>query len=159
MKIVEEKGINPHIYNQPTTDEIAAILPSSNETLAGRDRDIVVRGRTTDSDPHPLQRIPHHSPLYHPLHYILLFPRGEEGYKLDLTSVSSRSVTKTRTAQGALEPIPEIPDDTAAPLKKRRIDRRREDLNTPAVFTLLDFLKYRLHERSNEFPILFLSQR
>jgi hypothetical protein len=109
MKIIEEKDSDPRTYNQSTADEIAVILPTSNEICTGSDRDIIVRGRTTESNPHPLQRIPYQSPLYHPLYYVLLFPRGEEGYKKGLTSVSPRSVNKSRTIREPHAPaLPEI---------------------------------------------------
>ena len=64
-------------YNVPTADEIAVVLPG--EGIASDPRDIVVQlqgGR--------FQRIFDTNPAYAPLHYVLLFPKGELGWHPDI---------------------------------------------------------------------------
>jgi len=77
MKIITEQGMDQRVYNQPTVNEIAALLSDDNATPATRD--VIVRLRPTIANPYALQRIPTTSPLYHLLHYVLIFPRGECG--------------------------------------------------------------------------------
>jgi Helitron helicase-like domain at N-terminus len=61
-------------YNLPTSNEVAVILPGNeSESQATRDVVIYLRGG-------PLQRIHEAHPAYLPLHYVLLFPRGELGW-------------------------------------------------------------------------------
>jgi hypothetical protein len=62
-------------YNLPTANEIAAVVPGHGEEDVSSDRDIVLHltGGT-------LKRISQLNPLYDPLHYVLLFPRGEQGW-------------------------------------------------------------------------------
>ncbi|KAL1659253.1 hypothetical protein GGF50DRAFT_32126, partial [Schizophyllum commune] len=65
---------DPHRYNLPTADELAAILPASN-AHASDGRDIVVYLRDGR-----LRRINDCSPAYAPLHYVLFFPFGTPGW-------------------------------------------------------------------------------
>jgi hypothetical protein len=59
-------------YNIPTGNEIAVIFPGEG---AGEDsRDIILQLKGGN-----LRRIKEENPLYAPLHYVLLFPRGELG--------------------------------------------------------------------------------
>ncbi|KDQ53684.1 hypothetical protein JAAARDRAFT_61092 [Jaapia argillacea MUCL 33604] len=60
-------------YNAPTADEVVAIVPGeSAETTGTRDVICQLRGGA-------FQRISEGHPSYQPLHYVLLFPRGEQG--------------------------------------------------------------------------------
>jgi hypothetical protein len=77
MKIVTEKGMDQRVYNQPTVHEIAALLSDDSATPATRD--VIVRLRPSAVNTYTLQRVPSTSSLYHLLHYVLLFPRGECG--------------------------------------------------------------------------------
>ena len=94
MKIVTEEGRDQRVYNQPTVDEIAALLSDDNATPATRD--VIVRLRPSAVNTYALQRVPSTSSLYHLLHYVLLFPRGECGWENGMQSVQSRSSTKRR---------------------------------------------------------------
>ena len=60
-------------YNLPSTEEVAVILPGPGE--ATDYRDIILQHRAG-----PLKRIHETNPAYVPLHYVLLFPRGELGW-------------------------------------------------------------------------------
>lgn len=64
-------------YNLPTADEVAVILPSNRS--ATDPRDIILHRRDG-----PLQRISDLHPAYTPLHYVLLFPRGENGWHSEM---------------------------------------------------------------------------
>ncbi|KAG5536765.1 hypothetical protein RHGRI_024259 [Rhododendron griersonianum] len=59
-------------YNVPTADEIAIILPGDGTEKSGM-RDIVLHLRGTNG----LMRVNECHPAYLPLHYVLLFSRGE----------------------------------------------------------------------------------
>ena len=65
---------DPCHYNLPTTDEIAVILPGDG-ALEGKCRDIILHQKDGG-----LKRISDYHPTYAPLHYVLLFPRGELGW-------------------------------------------------------------------------------
>ena len=80
-------------YNLPTVDEIAAIVPGNGEEDVKSDRDIILRlvGGS-------LKRISHINPAYDPLHYVLLFPRGEHGWhKLLPMRPGDRGQTRSNT--------------------------------------------------------------
>ena len=75
LKLHLSEGADGRRYNLPTANEIAAIVPGNGEEEVSSDRDIILR-LTGGS----LRRISQLNPLYDPLHYVLLFPRGEEGW-------------------------------------------------------------------------------
>ena len=61
-------------HNLPTAEEIAVIIPEEGVHHAMDNRDIVLRARGGR-----LERISQNSPSYAALHYVLLFPKGENG--------------------------------------------------------------------------------
>ena len=62
-------------YNLPTAnDEVAAIIPGDGSEERSDHRDIVLRLKGGD-----LERISHLHPSYSTLHYVTLFPNGEDG--------------------------------------------------------------------------------
>ncbi|KAJ8581283.1 hypothetical protein M405DRAFT_938355 [Rhizopogon salebrosus TDB-379] len=74
-----QEGTDGRRYNLPTADEIAAIIPGDGSEEVDDKRDIILRLQDGQ-----LRRISHLSPLYATLHYVLLYPRGEEGWHLDI---------------------------------------------------------------------------
>ncbi|XP_038075107.1 uncharacterized protein LOC119742920 [Patiria miniata] len=74
----QPKSTHPGQYHQPTSEQIAILLPGSNEEPAGK-RDIVLTHRDGQ-----LQRIHETHRSYDPLHYVLLFPHGEDGWHIGL---------------------------------------------------------------------------
>ena len=60
-------------------DEIAAIVPGDGSQDVRVDRDIVLRLQGGG-----LRHISNLHPSYLPLHYVLFFPHGEEGWHLDI---------------------------------------------------------------------------
>ena len=87
-------GTDGRRYNLPTTDEIATVIPGDGTEAINEHREIMLRlqdGR--------LQRISHLHHSYSTLHYVLLFPRGEEGWHLNIPlqqihPTRSKSVTQ-----------------------------------------------------------------
>ena len=63
-------------YNLPLADEIAVIIPGDGSEVWDN-RDIIVRKR---DDGMPLRRVNDGHPSYACLHYVLLFPYGEDGW-------------------------------------------------------------------------------
>ncbi|ETW79519.1 hypothetical protein HETIRDRAFT_428038 [Heterobasidion irregulare TC 32-1] len=62
-------------YNEPTVDEVAAIIPGNGDEEVDLHRDIVVRYNYGG-----LKHFSHLHPHYSPLHYVTLFPHGEQGF-------------------------------------------------------------------------------
>ncbi|KAJ8481437.1 hypothetical protein ONZ45_g15318 [Pleurotus djamor] len=75
-------------HNLPTADEVAVILPGDGS--APNYRDIILHKRAPSSGP-SLYRIHEGHPAYLPLHYVLLFPRGEHGWHNDLWQVDPKT--------------------------------------------------------------------
>jgi len=64
-------------HNLPTTEEIAVIIPEDGVHYALDNRDVVLQARGGQ-----LEQISQNSPSYSALHYVLLFPKGENGWHL-----------------------------------------------------------------------------
>jgi Helitron helicase-like domain at N-terminus len=142
MKIVTEEGMDQRVYNQPIVNEVAALLSGDNATPATRD--VIIRLRPSAANTYALQRVPSTSSLYHLLHYVLIFLRGECGWENGMRSIQSRSSTKRRRLTTSSE---------ASTTRTPGVGWKRQDLTVPAEITKLDFLKYRLHERTDEFGL------
>ncbi|KAG5550191.1 hypothetical protein RHGRI_015221 [Rhododendron griersonianum] len=83
-------------YNLPTADEIAIILPGDGTEKSGM-RDIVLHLRGNNG----FMRVNECHPAYLPLHYVLLFPRGELGWEPEMRhwDVQSKQYTDKRLTQ------------------------------------------------------------
>lgn len=66
-------------FNLPTTDEVAIVIPEDGYDSSGM-RDIILHLEGNNG----LTQINECHPAYLPLHYVLLFPRGELGWEPDL---------------------------------------------------------------------------
>jgi hypothetical protein len=73
------EGTDGRRYNLPTANEIAAIIPGDGSDAVNEHRDIVLRLQGGG-----LRRISHLNQAYATLHYVLLFPQGEEGWHLGM---------------------------------------------------------------------------
>jgi len=62
-------------HNLPTAEEIAVIIPEKGVHHALDNRDMVLQTRGEQ-----LERISQNSPSYSALYYVLLFPKGENGW-------------------------------------------------------------------------------
>ncbi|KZP20021.1 hypothetical protein FIBSPDRAFT_708719, partial [Athelia psychrophila] len=82
-------------YNLPTADEVAAILPGDGSQPTDS-RDIILRLRAPEG---PLQRISDGHVAYACLHYVVLFPHGEDGWRWDLRIVHPEKEQPRRVSQ------------------------------------------------------------
>ncbi|KAF7814861.1 uncharacterized protein G2W53_028830 [Senna tora] len=78
LKLIKKRTTDARIYNLPTADEIAALIVGDFDP-ENVERDIIVKERSGT-----LQRIDELHPLYLPMQYPLMFPRGEDGYRQDV---------------------------------------------------------------------------
>ena len=72
-------GQDQRHYNVPTSDEVDAILPGDG--TAPERHNIIPRPRSQGNS---LSRINDGHPAYSPLHYVLLFPNGDNGWHREL---------------------------------------------------------------------------
>ena len=84
-------------YNLPTADEVAAVIPGDGtDRRVVPDRDILLRYREGG-----IRRISHLHPNYTPLHYVLMFPKGDKGWDKG-TPLVSDAQGRRRTKSGLL---------------------------------------------------------
>jgi len=79
VRLHVRSGLDQRRYNLPTSDEVAVILPGDG--TAPERRDIILHPR---SGTYSLTRIDDGHPAYSPLHYVLLFPYGDNGWYHEL---------------------------------------------------------------------------
>lgn len=79
-------GFDRRRYNAPVAADVAVILPGSGETAA--ERDLIVQYRAGG-----LRRVRETARCYEPLHYVLLFPRGETGWCIEFRDNENRKVS------------------------------------------------------------------
>ena len=78
MNLCLNRASDRRRYNLPTADEVAAVVPGDG-TTATAPRDVMLHLRGGG-----IQRITDGHPSYGPLHYVLLFPHGEDGWSFNL---------------------------------------------------------------------------
>jgi len=89
-QIVIAPNIDIQCYNLPTSIEVAAIIPGSSNKDIQEHREVILCLRQHQADDpiwNNLIRISHLHPLYTPLHYVLLFSRGETGWHLRISTI------------------------------------------------------------------------
>ena len=80
IRLHAERNQDLHHYNLPTANnEVAAIIPGDGSEDCSNHRDIILRLRGGG-----LKRISHLHPSYSTLHYVLLFPHGEDGWHSEI---------------------------------------------------------------------------
>jgi hypothetical protein len=79
VRIHFQQGTDGRRYNLPTADEIAAILPGDGSEDVSEKRDLIMRLQGGG-----LQRISQLSHAYATLHYVLIHPRGEDGWDISI---------------------------------------------------------------------------
>ncbi|XP_076954058.1 uncharacterized protein LOC143628319 [Bidens hawaiensis] len=89
LRIVGTRQYDARTYNLPTTFEVAALLVGDIYDALDN-RDIIVNSRSSG-----LRRISELHPSYTPLQFPLLFPFGEDGYKID---IPHRNIDPSSTA-------------------------------------------------------------
>ena len=78
MQLILEAGANRRRKNLLTSDEVAVIIPDEYGNASFRD--IVLAERYTPNEQPRYCRINSTHAAYMPLHYVLLFPRGDTGW-------------------------------------------------------------------------------
>lgn len=94
LQLIDGRASDGRTHNMPTADEVAALIPA-NLVMNMEKRDIILETKTGR-----FQRISERHPSYLPLQYPLLFPYGEDGFRLnipigyeDITSRKQKSIT------------------------------------------------------------------
>ena len=75
LVITNNRTKDPRRYNTPSTSEVAAIMIGTEQEIEYQNRDIILQSHGGD-----IQRISEIHCAYAPLHYVLMFPRGEDGW-------------------------------------------------------------------------------
>ena len=139
MKMELVVGIDKRTQNLPTADEVAGIIP--NEYLEESFRDIIITFRknindNTENIAALYKRIDENHAAYMPLHYVLLFPRGEYGWHWGLRLDGS--------------------DDNE---QERSVTSRNEGEDDNKRLTQRAFYRHRLHIQEGETNTIFLAKR
>ena len=79
MRIYYDRVHDAHRYNTPTTSDVAAIMIGDGYETNPSNRDIVLKLHNGN-----LQIISELHPSYDPLQYVLLFPKGDDGWHLEI---------------------------------------------------------------------------
>ena len=98
MRLIVETGADRRRENLPTGNEVAAIIP--NEYTEASRRDILLAVRDPVYGQSHLEKVPVTNAAYMPLHYVLLFPRGDLGWHYGMTLRNAAGVREqTRLEQ------------------------------------------------------------
>jgi hypothetical protein len=135
-------------YNLPTTDtEVAVIIPGPSDR-AYDIRDIIVFPRGGG-----LRRINELHPLYHSMHFVVLFPTGQLGWSpgipYQLGNNAQHNVDNEFQHEGGQEPGQELPVREGRP---RAVSKR-------STVSQREYYAYRLMTRDNESDHLFRAGR
>ncbi|KAL5158793.1 hypothetical protein HKD37_15G043187 [Glycine soja] len=95
MKLISQRQTDGRLYNLPTTTEVAALIVS-DEHLADK-RDIILEKQSG-----LLKRIHELHPAYLPLQYPLLYPKGEDGYRLNIPHKDHANIHTAKRKQVTL---------------------------------------------------------
>ncbi|GBC08228.1 hypothetical protein RclHR1_00080005 [Rhizophagus clarus] len=79
MVIHSDRTHDPHWYNAPTSSDVAAIMVGDGYSEDPTNRNIILKLHDGN-----LQRILETHPSYDPLHYVLLFPKGDDGWHINI---------------------------------------------------------------------------
>jgi hypothetical protein len=117
LVITNNRTKDPRRYNTPNASEVAAIMIGTGQETEYQNRDIVLQPYEGG-----LQRISEIHPSYIPLHYVLMFPRGEDGWHPNIPIRNE---------------VSEISDDDEIDITSKHV-------------TPMNYFAYRLQIRSNE---------
>ncbi|KAK4510430.1 uncharacterized protein ATC70_012169 [Mucor velutinosus] len=140
-------GQDRRTQNLPTVNEIAAIIPNECSDRSFRDILITYRSNSSARAQGQFKRINETHAAYMPLHYALLFPRGEYGWNW-----GQRLQSSAQTADAMI--IESEEDETPAEQQQQQQPQVSDSRLTQGVF-----YRFRLHVRNNESKIIFLSRR
>ncbi|RZC18642.1 hypothetical protein D0Y65_005746 [Glycine soja] len=77
IKLISQRQTDGRLYNLPTTTEVATLIVGDEHSADKRD--IIIEKQSV-----PLKRIHELHPTYLPLQYPFLYPKGEDGYIVDI---------------------------------------------------------------------------
>ncbi|KAG5098315.1 hypothetical protein JHK82_048169 [Glycine max] len=95
MKLISQRQTNGRLYNLPTTTEVAALIVGDEHSADKRDIMIEKQSRL-------LKRIHELHPAYLPLQYPLLYPKGEDGYRLNIPHKDHANIHAAKRKQVTL---------------------------------------------------------
>ncbi|RPA89215.1 hypothetical protein L873DRAFT_704691 [Choiromyces venosus 120613-1] len=83
--MLDARNRDPRVYNVPTSDEIGILIVGDRDENFDK-RDIIIRARQRHDDLQysVLTQISELNPYYLSLHYVLLLPKGELGWRTDI---------------------------------------------------------------------------
>ncbi|XP_035830062.1 uncharacterized protein LOC110944793 [Helianthus annuus] len=93
LRLKANRSKDGRTYNLPTSSEVAALIVGNIEEALDN-RDVVVESKKDG-----LQRISELHPSYLALQYPLLFPFGEDGYRVDILHREGRASTKKKESK------------------------------------------------------------
>src|ERR1700761_2449104 len=145
-----DKTKDPRRYNLPSANEVAAIIPSGSND-GSKDLMVFLRG-------HVPKRIYDTSPLYQPLFYVLLFPRGELGWQ--------PGIKYSDRYQGQAEEVgPNEGGDGGDVNLDRGVGQVNPEEGDPnadhrrATVSRQEYYAYRLHPRQGEAETILLGRK
>ena len=83
--LTTQHSSDPRRYNAPSVPEIAAIIPDNV-----RKQNVLVNKRQHDNK---LEFVSTLNPMCDPLHYVILFPHGDQGWRLDAKRTDGSNMT------------------------------------------------------------------
>ncbi|XP_057755300.1 uncharacterized protein LOC130974430 [Arachis stenosperma] len=90
LRLITRRNTDARTYNLPTASEVVALIVGDIDE-SGVNRDIIIETKSRI-----LQRIEVSHPMYLALQYPLLFPYGEDGYRLHIATSSRPNVRRTQ---------------------------------------------------------------
>jgi len=131
VRLTYKAHSDPRRYNLPTSDDIAVILPGDG-TPEASNRDIILRQKDGG-----LHRISETHPTYAPLHYVLLFPRGELGWHWNI-------------------PIREGVHNANAGNHNANAGNQEDPQESTKTVSQINYYAYRLFQRQGEYSSILL---
>ncbi|KAL5179179.1 ATP-dependent DNA helicase PIF1 [Glycine soja] len=95
MKLISQRQTDGRLYNLPTTTEVAALIVGDEHSADKRD--IIIEKQSG-----LLKRINELHPAYLPLQYPLLYPKGEDGYRLNIPHKDHANIHTAKRKQVTL---------------------------------------------------------
>ncbi|KAL5137572.1 Replication protein A DNA-binding subunit A [Glycine soja] len=95
MKLISQRQTDGRLYNLPTTTEVAALIVGDEHSAYKRD--IIIEKQSG-----LLKRIHELHPAYLPLQYPLLYPKGEDGYRLNIPHKDHANIDAAKRKQVTL---------------------------------------------------------
>ena len=129
LRLVTLRNKDSRRYNTPTANEVGAIMVGDGTDMEEKTRAIIVKKKGG-----PLQRISILHPTYLPMHYVLLFPYGRDGWH---PNIPLTGFTYDNVAGGFME----------NPYKNIQVLRGRGGSKR---VSLSQFHAYTLHQRHDE---------